>query len=97
MNAARPVVVRRCPERAVLRITWDDGAVSSLGYGALRGCCRCAHCRAGITRWSGTSVGLLDVEPFGDYALRLFFDDGHDRGLYPFAYLRELESTEAEV
>jgi DUF971 family protein len=39
----------------------------------------------------------LDVAPFGDYALRLFFDDCHDRGLYPFEYLRELCRTEAEA
>jgi DUF971 family protein len=97
VSVARPVAVRRCPESAELRITWDDGVVSALKYALLRERCRCAHCRAGRTSRSGTSVALLDVAPFGDYALRLFFDDGHDRGLYPFEYLRELCHTEAEA
>jgi len=96
-SSARPVVVRRCPESAELRITWDDGSISTLSYALLRERCRCAHCRAGLTRPSGTSAILIDVAPFGDYALRLFFDDGHDRGLYPFEYLHELERAEAKA
>jgi DUF971 family protein len=97
VSVARPVAVRRCPESAELRITWDDGVVGALKYALLRDHCRCAHCRAGGTDNGGTSVALLDVAPFGDYALRLFFDDGHDRGLYPFEYLRELCHPEAEA
>jgi DUF971 family protein len=30
------------------------------------------------------------VEPVGQYAVRLIFDDGHDSGLYSWKYLREL-------
>ena len=36
------------------------------------------------------------VEPVGHYAVRLVFDDGHDTGLYTWAYLRELGETHAE-
>jgi DUF971 family protein len=93
----KPVVVRRSPESAELQITWNDGVVTALKYALLRECCRCAHCRADATSRSGTSAAVVDVAPFGDYALRLFFDDGHDRGLYPFEYLRELCHTEAEA
>ena len=35
-------------------------------------------------------VGLTDIEPVGNYAARLTFDDGHDTGLYTWAYLLEL-------
>ena len=35
-------------------------------------------------------VGITAVEPIGHYAVRLKFDDGHDTGLYTWAYLREL-------
>ncbi|MFO1402605.1 MAG: DUF971 domain-containing protein [Steroidobacteraceae bacterium] len=35
-------------------------------------------------------VRLTGVEPVGNYAVRLLFDDGHDTGLYTFAYLHEL-------
>jgi len=36
------------------------------------------------------AVGIKDLEPVGQYAVRLIFDDGHDSGLYSWKYLREL-------
>ena len=36
------------------------------------------------------NVGLDKIEPVGHYARKLFFDDGHDSGLYTWDYLYEL-------
>jgi DUF971 family protein len=36
------------------------------------------------------SVNILAIEPIGQYAVRLVFDDGHNTGLYTWKYLREL-------
>lgn len=36
------------------------------------------------------NVGLVGVEPAGNYALKLTFDDGHDSGLYSWDYLYRL-------
>jgi DUF971 family protein len=35
-------------------------------------------------------VILLNIEPAGNYALKLIFDDGHDSGLYDWKYFRHL-------
>lgn len=35
-------------------------------------------------------VVLLNIEPAGNYALKLIFDDGHDSGLYDWKYLHHL-------
>ena len=35
-------------------------------------------------------VGLTQVEPAGNYALKLYFDDGHDSGLFTWDYLYRL-------
>jgi len=35
-------------------------------------------------------VALQKIEPVGNYAVKLFFDDGHSSGIYPWAYLYEL-------
>ena len=35
-------------------------------------------------------VGVKAVEPVGQYAVRIVFDDGHDTGLYSWDYLHEL-------
>lgn len=35
-------------------------------------------------------VGIIAIEPVGNYAVRLVFDDTHDTGIYSWAYLHEL-------
>jgi DUF971 family protein len=35
-------------------------------------------------------VGIRAIEPVGQYAVKLVFDDGHDTGLYTWKYLYEL-------
>jgi DUF971 family protein len=40
-------------------------------------------------------VLITAVEPIGQYAVRLVFDDGHDTGLYTWKYLRELGAEHA--
>ncbi len=37
-------------------------------------------------------VGILELEPVGNYAVRIKFDDLHDTGLYTWNYLYELGS-----
>jgi len=41
-------------------------------------------------------VGILKLEPVGNYALRIDFDDLHDTGIYTWAYLYELGERQAE-
>ncbi|MGY0217950.1 gamma-butyrobetaine hydroxylase-like domain-containing protein [Endozoicomonadaceae bacterium StTr2] len=36
------------------------------------------------------NVGIQALEPAGNYALKIIFDDGHDSGLYDWSYLYEL-------
>lgn len=74
---------------ATLRLRWPDGA-SALPAARLRAACRCGDCRAGRSRSDGAAVQLTDALPVGRYALQLVFSDGHDRGIYPWTWLREL-------
>jgi DUF971 family protein len=78
----------------MLVVRWDDGHVDELAHAALRAACPCAECRA-VRRGGGTvtgpvHVGLTEIAPVGHYALNLAFDDGHRRGIYPFALLAEI-------
>ncbi len=36
------------------------------------------------------NVKISRLEPVGNYAVRIVFDDGHDSGLYSWDYLRKL-------
>ena len=35
-------------------------------------------------------IGILRLEPVGNYAVRIVFDDLHDTGIYSWSYLYEL-------
>jgi len=37
-----------------------------------------------------SAVKIARLEPVGNYAVRVVFDDGHDTGLYSWDYLHEL-------
>lgn len=39
-------------------------------------------------------VGISGVEPSGNYALKITFDDGHDSGLYTWQYLYTLATQQ---
>lgn len=41
-------------------------------------------------------VKIVTVEPVGNYAIRIIFDDKHDSGIYSWAYLHELGATQDE-
>lgn len=73
---------------------WEDGSASCLPAATLRAHSRSAETvRAGI---DGLAPALPDdlaitaVEPVGAYAVNLAFSDGHDRGIFPWPYLRAL-------
>ena len=40
-------------------------------------------------------VNINKIEPIGNYAVRLIFDDGHETGLYSWNYLYELGKNQA--
>ena len=42
-------------------------------------------------------VGILELEPVGNYAIRIRFDDLHDSGIFSWQYLRELGETQDKV
>lgn len=43
-----------------------------------------------------TEVNLSKIVPVGNYALQLWFDDGHNSGLYTWEWLRTLGDNHAE-
>lgn len=43
-----------------------------------------------ILQYGKKDVAITGLEPTGNYALRIVFDDGHDSGIYTWEYLHEL-------
>ena len=50
-----------------------------------------------ILQFGKLNVGLLKIEPAGQYALKLTFDDGHDSGLFTWEYLYQLGKRKDEL
>jgi DUF971 family protein len=84
----------RAPIGAVqLEIDWEDGSTTILPHRYLRGFCPCAGCQGHsgpISFMDGGDLRLQEVSEVGQYALKLIWGDGHNTGLYSFAYLRTL-------
>jgi DUF971 family protein len=84
-----------------LEITFDDGSHFSLPAEYLRVESPSAevqgHGPSQKTLVAGRAgVGILRLEPVGNYAVRIVFDDLHDTGLFSWAYLYELGREQAE-
>ena len=43
------------------------------------------------------NVSIEEIDPVGHYAVKLIFDDGHDTGLYSWAYLYELGENKDDL
>ena len=90
-----PLEIRYRREARTLVVHWDDGTVSELPAEYLRVYSPSAEVRGhggGPLKLvaSKAAVAIVAVEPVGNYAVRLVFDDGHDSGLYSWATLAEL-------
>ena len=43
------------------------------------------------------NVSINNIEPVGNYAIKIFFSDGHDTGLYSWQYLHMLAKNYQEL
>ncbi len=89
------------PEELILRdsgtrieLRFSAAAPVILDADALRVACRCAWCTKAKLQgeFPGAFSGLSieQIKPIGGYAVNLHFSDGHDRGVFPWSYLRQL-------
>ncbi len=97
MGRPWPNEVRLKSKKKVLEVDFDDGRTFALPAEFLRVLSPSAEMRghgAGPGKLIGgrRGVGILKVEPVGNYAIQIAFDDLHDTGIYSWDYLYELGS-----
>ncbi len=83
-----------------LYILWDDNTETKIDLPALRDACPCAECQTGKDPKTenlpfkplalGKKTEISDIKVVGNYALNIFWKDGHHTGIYEFGYLRQL-------
>ena len=94
-GTARPTEIRLKTKDRVLEVDFDDGRSFRFPAELLRVESPSAevqgHGPGQRTIVAGRRhVGVMKIEPVGNYAVRLHFDDLHDTGLYSWDYLYEL-------
>ncbi len=90
-----PTEIRLSADRRVLKLAFDDGGRFDLPAEYLRVSSPSAevqgHSPAERKVIGGKrNVEILSVQPVGNYAVKLAFDDMHDTGIYGWGYLHEL-------
>ena len=95
-----PTELRLRKDRKTLTAVFDDGARFDLPAEYLRVRSPSAevqgHSPAERKTVAGKkNVAILEVNPVGNYAVRLVFDDLHSSGIYSWDYLFELGQNQA--
>ncbi|MBR1274806.1 gamma-butyrobetaine hydroxylase-like domain-containing protein [Bradyrhizobium sp. AUGA SZCCT0283] len=95
VTLAWPVEIRLPKDRRTLRVAFDDGRTFDLPAELLRVTSPSAevqgHSEAERKTVGGKrNVTILSVDPVGNYAVRIGFDDMHSTGIYSWAFLRDL-------
>ena len=95
MNSPLATELRLRTTSRLLQVSFEDGARFELPFEYLR-----VHSPSAEVKGHGpgqevlvtgkSQVGIRAIEPVGQYAVKLVFDDGHDTGLYTWKYLYEL-------
>lgn len=91
----QPVEIKLRTESRLLDVRFEDGARFEMPFEYLRVFSPSAEVKGhgvgeGVLVTGKKDVRITGVEPIGNYAVRLVFDDGHNTGLYSWALLYEL-------
>ena len=87
-----PEEIRHKQAEKLLEIAWDDGSTVSYPAEMLRVESPSAEVQGHggdqkVIIHGRRHVGILEIEPVGNYAIRIRFDDLHDTGLFSWKYL----------
>ncbi len=96
-----PTELRLSGDKRSLRVTFEDGTGFSLPAEYLRVTSPSAEVQGHSPSERKTVPGKRDVtvigvEPVGNYAVRLVFDDLHNTGIFGWDYLYELGTKQEE-
>jgi len=98
---ATPVEIKLRKASYLITVKFDDGSSFDLPFEYLRVFSPSAEVKGhgpgqGVLQIGKQNIQVTSIEPIGNYAVRLFFDDGHHTGLYTWKYLYELGAQQVE-
>jgi DUF971 family protein len=95
-----PTEIRLGKDKRTLTVTYESGESYTLAAEYLRVKSPSAEVQGHAPEERKTVPGkrnvmILEVQPVGNYAVRLVFDDLHSTGIYSWDYLRDLGHNHA--
>ena len=95
VSRAWPTELRLHKDRRALTISFEDGASHTLAAEYLRVESPSAEVQGHNPSERKTvpgkrEVGIMEIVPVGNYAVRLVFDDMHSTGIYSWDFFRQL-------
>ncbi|GGH14366.1 hypothetical protein GCM10007036_13640 [Alsobacter metallidurans] len=95
MSSVWPTEITLAKDKRTLHVAFDDGTSFALPAEYLRVESPSAEVQGHSAAERKTvpgkrNVQIIGVEPVGNYAVRLIFDDMHQTGIFSWPYLREL-------
>ena len=99
---AWPTEIRLSKDRRTLTVTFEGGERHALSAEYLRVFSPSAEVQGHSPEQRQTvggkeTVEILKVEPVGNYAVRLHFDDLHNSGIYSWGYFQKLGREHGEL
>ena len=96
-----PTEIRLAKDKRSLRVVFDDGLAFDLPAEYLRVASPSAEVQGHSPSERKTVPGkaeveIIGVEPVGNYAVRLVFDDMHSTGIFGWDYLHDLGTRHDE-
>lgn len=90
-----PVEIKLHQNSRCLEVSFDDGFSAQLPCEYLRVYSPSAEVVGHgpgqeVLQVGNEQVNIVDIQPAGNYAVKLIFDDGHDSAYYTWEYLHEL-------
>ncbi|MET1415269.1 DUF971 domain-containing protein [Roseibium sp. HPY-6] len=90
-----PTELRVSSDRKTLTVAFNNGAKHDLAAEYLRVCSPSAEVKGHAPSQKKTvpgkrNVEIIKVEPVGNYAVRIHFDDMHNSGIYSWRYFLDL-------
>ena len=100
-NKPVPVSISLDQKSRMLELEYDDGRHFELSCEYLRVYSPSADVRGhgpgqAVLQIGKENVSIREIEPVGNYAVKFQFDDGHQTGIYSWAYLYDLGVNQAQ-
>ena len=102
MNTPTPTEIKLHQKSRVLEVSFNDGSIFKLPCEYLRVYSPSAEVRGHgpgqeVLQLAKEDVNITQLEPVGSYAVKPYFSDGHDTGIYSWDLLYNLGLHQEEL